>query len=132
MAKHTPTPWCVEDPMGPDQLWLVEAGKQTYEWRCIAIVASDDPINDEDRDSVEPISMAEMEANAAFIVKACNNHDALVDALRTLDTLLDFGDEALETVWTFEDLTSIQAAFDKARAALDQVTDAVLIPPRHT
>lgn len=82
---RTAGPWAVEDPMGADiGLWIVEAGKQTYEWRCIALVCQDDPTNDEDRDPVRPITGGEQEANAAFIIRACNSYDDLVKALEEI------------------------------------------------
>lgn len=59
---------------------------------------------------------------AKLLADTARQRDDLVGALRTLDTLLDFGDTLSDNVWTFEDLTAIQAAFDRAKAALDQVT----------
>lgn len=64
-AKHTPGPWTVEDPMGPDILSIVEAGKRSYEWRFIATVSLDD---DEDDD----IPRREAEANAILLAEAPN------------------------------------------------------------
>jgi hypothetical protein len=65
-----------------------------------------------------PSESSESEANAAFIVLACNNHERLVSALKKLDVLLDFGNEEVGMTWEFEDTTAIQAAFAEARAAL--------------
>ncbi len=74
-AKHTPTPWisgCVKTSIG----------------RCFKIGA--EKIIDcghgamclyDDETSLNPLSHDEIEANAAFIVRAVNNHDALVEAL---------------------------------------------------
>jgi hypothetical protein len=36
-AAHTPGPWAIEDPMGPDSLWIVQASKPTHEWFPIAV-----------------------------------------------------------------------------------------------
>lgn len=47
-----------------------------------------------------------------------NSHDALVAALRKLDALLDFADEPVDSVWTFDDVSAIQEAFKEARTAL--------------
>lgn len=47
--------------------------------------------------------------------------EALVKALEDLDAILDFSDENLEPSWTFEDLTSVRAAFKQAREALAKV-----------
>lgn len=35
---HTPGPWELQDPMGNEELWVVEQGRQPYNWRCIATV----------------------------------------------------------------------------------------------
>lgn len=58
-TKHTPGPWTVEDPLGPETLWIVEAGKATHEWRCIAMVCRD-----------PPIGAGEQQANARLIAAA--------------------------------------------------------------
>lgn len=80
-AKHTPTPWAVEDPMGSDiGLWIVQAGLQTFAWSCIATVVRDD--EDTRSSDARFIDEDEQKANADFIVKAVNSHDALVEALR--------------------------------------------------
>lgn len=38
------------------------------------------------------IGIAERLANAEFIVKACNSHDALVEALKNLQTLMEYNE----------------------------------------
>lgn len=62
-AKHTPGPWTIETPMGDDDPWIVEAGKQSYEWHCIAIV----PCGQEDEDD---LPVVEARANARLIASA--------------------------------------------------------------
>lgn len=52
---------------------------------------------------------------------AANQIDALVKALHDLDILLDFGDEEVDSIWTFDDTTSIQEAFNHAKGVLDLV-----------
>lgn len=85
--KHTPTPWSIEDPMG-DDLWIVEANKEAYEWRCIASVQATPP------DEGPELSRAEMRANAAFIIKSVNNHEALVKALEKIAAMDPWGKRA--------------------------------------
>ncbi|CAL8974569.1 hypothetical protein RHODGE_RHODGE_03289 [Rhodoplanes serenus] len=67
-AKHTPGPWTVEDPLGPEALWIVEAGKKPHEWRCIAMVCRDDLDDHDDLDL--PIGAGEQRANARLIAAA--------------------------------------------------------------
>lgn len=75
-AKHTPTPWAVEDPLGPEILSIVAGGPQVYDWVHIAQISATG-----DRDEGDaPISQAK--ANAALIVRAVNAHDDLVEAVR--------------------------------------------------
>ena len=67
--KHTPTPWAI---------------KRTEDWATLSV-----SIVDSDGQEVATITPRgstpdEMEANAAFIVTACNSHDALVEALEML------------------------------------------------
>lgn len=80
--KWTPGRWTIEDPMGPENLWIVEAGKQTYEWRCIAMVPHDD--NEED-DGGPRISAEMQRANAALLVNAKRLYDALADVLSAVE-----------------------------------------------
>ena len=110
MAEHTPTPWAL---MGRGDIIGVCKG---FPQKPVAKVLGQE-------------TSEERAANIDLLLKAVNNHEALVDALRTLDTLLDFSDEALDNVWTFEDLTSIQGAFYKAKLALENVTGAVVGTP---
>jgi len=60
-AQHTPGPWAVEEPMD-HELWIVEDGKEAYEWRVIAGC----PWPDEPRD----IPRKQVEANARLIAAA--------------------------------------------------------------
>lgn len=62
-TKHTPGPWCIETPMGEDTPWIVEAGKQSYEWHCIAMV----PVSQDNEDDL-PVPVAK--ANARLIAAA--------------------------------------------------------------
>jgi hypothetical protein len=70
MSKHTPTPWKI---VAPRDGWISIHGPRGEE--IIEVNASDgldDPTYYPDRD------------NAAFIVKACNEYDELVKAVRAL------------------------------------------------
>lgn len=73
--NHTPTPWTIEDPMC-DDLWIVEADKEAYEWRCIASVQATPP------DEGPELSRVEMRANAHLIVGAVNSLDDIIITLK--------------------------------------------------
>jgi len=62
-GKHTPGPWTV-DPNRPTEIVVASDG---------AVVASTDFFGDG--------AVTAVEANAAFIVRACNAHPALIEAL---------------------------------------------------
>lgn len=110
-TAHTPGPWTVEDPLGPEALWIVEAGKQTYEWRCTAMVCQDDPTNDEDRDPVAPITEAEQIANARLIAAA-------PDLVKALEAILTANDEFVAGLRQDWEGDPLQDACNAARAAL--------------
>ncbi|CAL8972722.1 hypothetical protein RHODGE_RHODGE_00986 [Rhodoplanes serenus] len=67
-TMHTPGPWTAEDPLGSEALWIVEAGKEPHEWRCIAMVCRDDLDDHDDLDL--PIGAGEQQANARLIASA--------------------------------------------------------------
>lgn len=69
-VKYTPGPWAIEDPMGPETPWIVEANKPTHEWRCIAILETDD------------FSPAEARANHKLLVAAPTMAEALLKVAR--------------------------------------------------
>ncbi len=73
-TKHTPGPRSIEDPIS-DSLLIVEAGKEAYEWRSIAIV----PTPDGD------FTIGEPEANARLICAAPD----LLSALKSVIALSD-------------------------------------------
>lgn len=69
-AQHTPGPWCVEDPMD-FELTIVEAGKETHEWRFIASCSLPDGDNDQDFTSGEVQANARLIAAAPELLAAC-------------------------------------------------------------
>ncbi len=76
MENHTPTPWVVNDNSG---MALVILGvSRRNQRREVAVVQYHNGSDD-----------SEVRPNAAFIVKAVNNHDALIEALEVvLDDLI--------------------------------------------
>ena len=80
-AKRTPGPWEVAGPSGNmGESFVIETsnGEKTIGW-----VANTGAENDE-----HGVTTEEDEANAAFIVRACNNHDALLGALENITRLM--------------------------------------------
>ena len=69
MADHTPGPWTVEDPMGPECLSIVQAGLKTYQWEFIALVVQSDKSSDFYQGQ-RFITAPEQEANARLIAAA--------------------------------------------------------------
>ncbi|HEY2105555.1 MAG TPA: hypothetical protein VGH29_07205 [Candidatus Binataceae bacterium] len=72
MSAHTPGPWSVEDPFGPETLSIVPAGRPTYEWVFIASCTYDDQ-----HERPPTISEVERNANAKLIASAPDLIDAL-------------------------------------------------------
>lgn len=105
MADHTPTPWCIPD--GEDNESLV---CQQIDGRCGIIIFG---TADKFRSWQRRIEYAEQNANAAFIVKAVNSHDALVEALRTIADIA----EGSGTVNSLPNIAKI------ARAALETIKE---------
>lgn len=73
MGEHTPTPWAVDylDKHGQRVVRSEHIEVCTCWHHCVGAIEK------------------EMEANAALIVKAVNSHQALVDALRDVLSMLD-------------------------------------------
>lgn len=101
-SKFTPGPWTIEDPMGPDNLWIVEAGKETHEWRCIAMV----PCDGED----DSVPKREASANAKLIAASPRTCNALIAAYHALKSY-EYG--------TFSAQLAKQAAAEAQAALID-------------
>lgn len=71
-AEATPGPLCVEDPM-EHELWIVEDGKEAYEWRVIAGFPCPDEHGDVPRKQVR--------ANAELYVLLRNHLPQIIAAL---------------------------------------------------
>lgn len=108
----TPGPWCIEDPMAPESLWIVQAGKQTYEWWPIAVCNMPD---EEDH----LFTGAEVNANATLIAAA----PALYKALKTLADECE-AEFTLDGKWVDDAQLVSRKAFRDARAALALATGA--------
>lgn len=74
-AKHTPTPWAMVA-----HSWEETSVIQTGSGKTVCALRIDGLVDEDTQDHYEAI----MKEDAAFIVKACNNHDALVAAIHKL------------------------------------------------
>lgn len=95
MSKHTPTPW---EAVG---CTIFETAR---ECQPVQVVGN---THNTGRDE------AEDEANAAFIARACNAHEGLVEALTNLTKMVEDGD------WTSVELVEARAALAQAQDPKD-------------
>jgi len=90
MSGHTAGEWCIEDPMG-DEYWIVQAGKQAYEWEPLAAISKRPDKN-------SGITIKQAKANAdlmvcapemlALLVKLKANFDQNNDMFWKIDALV--------------------------------------------
>lgn len=134
-AKHTKGPVCIETPM--DDLWIVKANQQSYEWDPLATVALEYGTG---------ITKVEARANAALIVEAFNvateagmtprqlqdelnlrtlQRDRLRAALAEIETWLANGDYD-----TRGGLIEMDRLASVARAAIAKATGEACPPPQ--
>ena len=83
MTKHTPLPWVVDGDAVITQHATKRGGYQMDGTPRVFIASMEDLT----------ISGAERAANAAFIVRACNAHDDLLDVCVDVDALFLLGGE---------------------------------------
>ncbi len=90
MNKHTPTPWQAQPPLENEDglaiigLQLDEDGTPLFTpTNGLVAVTCQSPVEFDEGDYTRAA------ANAAFIVRACNSHDALLEALEALTEIVD-------------------------------------------
>jgi hypothetical protein len=117
-AQHTPGPWAVETPMGESAPWIVQDGKQAYEWEPIAT------LGDCTEDDLPKRSKAQktIEANARLIAAAPELLEALEDLLRiaALWEILDRGKNI--DLDSSDAARAARAAIAKARGESPSIT----------
>jgi hypothetical protein len=102
--RHTPIPWYIEGESGnPHEAYIIVGDKQgsTIAWTS----------NSFDDSSNEEYISEEDTANAQFIIRACNSHDELL--------------EALESVLSFDVDEAISAWEDPSQQALAMAHKAI-------
>lgn len=80
-AKFTPGPWAFEDPMGPDDIWIVKDGVNPEQWEPLANV---NHVSRTDSGAAMLISWAEQKANARLIASAPELLEALIETRTSL------------------------------------------------
>lgn len=103
MDKFTPGPWCVETPM-ENELTIVQAGKETYDWNFIA------SCNEEM--GIDPATVA---ANAQLIAAAPELLAALEALLKSEVFAEGEGHASIERDGDEDILRQVHAAINKAR-----------------
>jgi hypothetical protein len=98
--RHTPTPWSRNIPPA-SKYPVIFAGRNTH----VTTV------------NTHGLSKDEIEANTAFIVRACNSHDELVAALKKIKQLATLA-ERTRGIFVRE---TIQELHEVSRAALAKV-----------
>jgi hypothetical protein len=82
--NHSPLPWKVRvHPVNPNEFFVEASRLQMHHPTNIEVMADDH--------GGEEYPTAVKRADADFIVKACNNHDRLVDALSNLMSAVSGG-----------------------------------------
>lgn len=108
-AAHTPTPWSVRASRNDEGYGLLICDEDQ------TILAGMDTW-------LGPTPEAEMEANAAFIVRACNSHAALVEALWKMMKLAADFEDAAKGDWKMPELSEADSIHEQARAAIARAT----------
>ena len=108
-AAHTPTPWSVRAARNDEGYGLLICDEDQ------TILAGMDTW-------LGPTPEAEMEANAAFIVRACNSHAALVEALRKMMKLVADFEDAAKGDCDMPELSEADSIHEQARAAIARAT----------
>lgn len=119
-SNHTPTPWMLSDKPGGKTGIISSAGEY--------IAFYSEPIRKVDQTRHEGESwldmrtrtapqreaiIAESKANGRFIVKACNHHEELVEALRYFLRLAESGNASIEPE-SYADLIALRAKLEDA------------------
>lgn len=105
MSEHTPGPWEVYRDYESDRRHIIEAGSLSYPQ---ARITRANWIAEIDPDATNH-SNEETDANAEFIVRACNNFDALLAECRATATMLRVSSIA-DHPWAAERIAALDAA----------------------
>ena len=114
LVEHTPGPWAWETPMGENCPWIVQAGKEAFEWEPIATLG--DCL--EDGPSRRSKAFRRIQADARLIAAAPD----LLEALEAIATLRPAGDCKNRLIVQMERiaLTAIAKARGQALQPLDK------------
>ena len=108
-TQHTPVPWSIKcqedlDPEGNGYIWAIK-GKRLSEEKNL---------NGGWKHYVQNPAVANSEANAEFIIRACNSHDALLEALEAVvNDIESYCDD-----WNSDSPTDVTVVLPKLRTAI--------------
>lgn len=116
--NHTPGPWSVFG-----RCILGAGSTDTYDGVVMGTIAVASELEDSDGDGRNWSAGGSPEANAAFIVRACNAHDELVAALKATAGALQSSASERDRIkftgqWANLGLRTIGSILDDAQAAL--------------
>jgi hypothetical protein len=111
MSEHTQTPWFVGTQN--DKLFIINKPPRP---------SHDDMADIPDVAVIAPLNACNDEANAAFIVRAVNNHEALVGALKFILAFYEPGQRHLDTeAWKVAE-AGARCALKNATASSSEVS----------
>jgi hypothetical protein len=89
MSEHTPTPWVYRPHEHDDWGWIRGPKEGDFTGPIVAISRSNKNETSDSFDAHRAAGTDPYEANAAFIIKAVNNHDDIVRALQSIAGIAD-------------------------------------------
>jgi hypothetical protein len=107
--SHTKGPWDVENPM-EESLWIVEAGREAYDWTPIATIPIGEPNGGFDAITAE--------ANAALLAAAPDLLEALRSLLAECERNGSFADVGFQH-------PEVRPFFDAAKAAIAKAENRI-------
>jgi hypothetical protein len=113
VQAHTPTPWSLKRGQFGSSVFVIYGPD---EFPIAQTVSNSSP------EGMARARRGEHQANAALIVRAVNNHAALVEALTRLCTQFPTDSDMANAGWESTAINEACSAYDAARAAIARAT----------